>query len=56
MSGDIPWEQLLTLEEKFKKALKDGLEDEAAALVKHLPDERKAYYRKLWKEIKGTIK
>lgn len=50
---DPPWSQCGTLEEWIRKALKQGLDAEVAALVKLLPEEKKEKYRKIWKEVKG---
>jgi len=46
----------LTLEEVVREAISRGVEKEIALLIRLLPDEVKAKYRELWKELKGGSK
>lgn len=47
------WKDASTLEEYFKRCLSEGKEEECLALIRSLPEIRKAYYREIYKEAKG---
>jgi RNA polymerase-interacting CarD/CdnL/TRCF family regulator len=52
----VTWKDSSSLEDWVRKAFRSGQIEEAAALVRCLPKERREHYRKLLKEIRGTRK
>lgn len=46
----VCWKTASTLEDAFRKALRDGLEENYAHLVQTLPPERREHYRAIWRQ------
>lgn len=43
------------MEEFVKECFKSGRDQEAIALIKLLPEEKRERYRKIWTEVKASV-
>lgn len=50
---DVPWSEALTLEDWMKDMLAKGYTEIVLNVLKLLPEERKVYYREIYKEFKN---